>query len=75
MGESIVYCRAFGILQEHSGCTEGSPALLKCHSQDEKSYVLGSRLAASPRTNHFIPLHPVSVSLFGSTSPRCRGEW
>lgn len=66
VGASTVYCRAFGILQEYSGCTEDSLALLGSHSWDERLLHLGPVI---------IPLHPVSAFPFCSTSLSCWGKW
>lgn len=65
-GAAIAYCRAFGILQEYSGCTEDSLALLRCHSWDERLLHLGQMT---------IPMHPLSALVFCSTSLSCWGEW
>lgn len=64
VGASIVYCRAFGILQEYSGCT--GLALPTCHSWDERLLHLEQVT---------IPLHLVSAFPFCSTSLSCWGEW
>lgn len=64
-----------GILQKHTSCTEGSPALLWCHFMGERSCILAWLWPPTlPRICHFVPLHLAGASLFGSTSPSCSGS-